>query len=313
MAHAYALFPEATSGYVNGRKHDSQVKYPNTPQFKGFLTPSRVEGDIHTLETTGIIPPSINGTFYRVQPDPRFPPIFEEDTWFSGDGAVSAFKFADGHVDWKQRYVRTDRYRAEASARRALFGRYRNPFTDSEAVKGVIRTVSNTNILFWRGVLLACKEDGPPFAMDPETLETIGRYDFEGQMTAPCFTAHPKLDPATGEMVAFAYAAGGDAHDASCDVVVWSFDAGTGKKTHEAWYKAPFCGMIHDAALTENYLILPLTPLKVDFERLKKGGNHFAWDPNEDQWYGIVPRKGGDIIWLRADNGTFSFFFSLVP
>lgn len=173
-------------------------------------------------------------------------------------------------------------------------------------VKGVIRTVSNTNVYFWRGALLASKEDGPPFALDPATLETVGRYDFGGQVKTPCFTAHPKIDPDTGEMVAFAYEAGGDGHDASCDIVVWTFDPATGKKTEEAWYKAPFCGMIHDAALTKNYLVLPMNPLVADYERIKKGGNHWAWDPKRDQYYGIVPRRGGkpeDIVWLRADNG----------
>ena len=304
MAHAFTLLPDVKSGYVDGRKHDEQVKFPQTNFFSGFLKPSRVESDIFELETTGVIPRDINGTFYRIQPDPRFPPTFEEDSWFSGDGAVSAFRFENGHVDLKHRYVQTDRFKVEKANRRALFGKYRNPFTDSEMVRGIIRTVSNTNVLFWRGVLLAIKEDGPPFAMDPTSLQTIGRYDFEGQMKAPCFTAHPRFDPDTGDMVAWAYAAGGDGHDASLDIGVWTFDAATGKKTHEAWYKSPFCGMIHDGALTKNYLILPLTPLKCDLERLKNGGNHWAWDPNEDQWYGIVPRKGGDILWLRADNGT---------
>jgi carotenoid cleavage dioxygenase len=67
--------------------------------------------------------------------------------------------------------------------------------------------------------------------------------------------------------------------------------------------------MIHDAAITKNYLIMPLTPIKVDKERLKRGGNHFAWDPDEDQWFGIVPRRGGkkeDIVWLKADNGMWT-------
>jgi hypothetical protein len=150
------------------------------------------------------------------------------------------------------------------------------------------------------------KEDGPPFAMDPVTLETIGRYDFDGQVQSPTFTAHPKFDPDTGEMVCYGYEAGGDGHDASCDIVVYTIDK-DGKKTEECWYKAPFCGMIHDCAITKNYLILPLTPIKANVDRLKKGGNHFAWDPQEDQWYGIVPRRNGkpeDIIWLRADNGN---------
>ncbi|EJT79457.1 carotenoid oxygenase [Gaeumannomyces tritici R3-111a-1] len=302
MAHIFSLFPDAGTGYKDGRKDEGQVKFPDTPYFKGALKPSRLEGDITELETSGNIPPEINGTFFRVQPDPQFPPVFEDDVHFSGDGNVSAFRFNGGHVDWKQRYVRTDRFEAERSARKAMFGKYRNTFTDNEAVKGIIRTVSNTNVIFWRGSLLALKEDGPPFAMDPTTLETLGRYDFEGQLESPTFAAHPKFDPQTGEMVAFAYAASGDGQDANCDLAVWTFDR-TGKKTQEAVYKAPFCGMIHDAALTSNYLILPLTPLKASLARLKAGGNHWAWDPDEDQWYGIVPRRGGkDIIWLRSDN-----------
>jgi carotenoid cleavage dioxygenase len=78
-----------------------------------------------------------------------------------------------------------------------------------------------------------------------------------------------------------------------------------GKKTEEAWYKAPFCGMIHDCALTKNWVILPMTPLECKLDRLKKGGNHWAWNPKLDQCYGVVPRRGGkpeDIRWFRSDN-----------
>jgi carotenoid cleavage dioxygenase-like enzyme len=204
--------------------------------------------------------------------------------------------------------VHTERFKVERKARKALLGKYRNPYTDNEMVKGILRTTSNTNVIFWRGVLLAMKEDGPPFAMDPVTLETIGRYDFDGQVQSPTFTAHPKFDPDTGEMVCYGYEAGGNGFDGSCDIVVYTIDK-DGKKTEECWYKAPFCGMIHDCAITKNYLILPLMPMKANVERMKKGGHHFAWDPNEDQWYGIVPRRNGkpeDIVWLRADNGMKS-------
>jgi len=109
-------------------------------------------------------------------------------------------------------------------------------------------------------------------------------------------------------MVCFGYEAGGNGHDASCDIVVFTIDA-NGVKTEECWYKSPFCGMIHDCGITENYLVLPLTPLKCSLDRLKRGGNHWAWDADEDQWYGVVPRRGGkpeDIIWFRSDNGEQS-------
>lgn len=212
--------------------------------------------------------------------------------------------------------MRTDKFLKEEEARQSLFGRYRNPYTDNESVRGVIRTVSNTNITFWRGMLLASKEDGPPFAMDPATLETIGRYDFEGQVTAPTFTAHPKFDPDTGEMVCFAYEAGTDGADCDADVVSWTIDA-DGRKTEELWFRAPFAGMIHDCGISENWLVLPLTPLKMSLDRLRAGGNKFAWDPDEDQVYGLVPRRGGrpeDVKWFRADNGkhnTPNFFLEI--
>lgn len=307
MAHIHDIAPQVTtsSNYAKGRRQTSQLKFPDTEVFRGFNTPSRIEGDIQDLEITGTIPAEINGTFYRIQPDHRYPPMFEDDIHFNGDGAVTAIRIEDGHVDFQQRYVRTDRFEAEQKARQALFGRYRNLYTDDESVKGVIRTVSNTNVVFWRGVLLALKEDGPPFAMDPMTLETIGRYDFDGQVKSPTFTAHPKFDPLTGEMVCFGYEAGGNGNDGSCEVVVYTISP-DGKKTEECWYRSPFCGMIHDCGISENYLVLSLTPLKCSLDRLKKGDNHWAWDPDEDQWYGVIPRRNGkpeDILWFRSDNG----------
>ncbi|KAK4664737.1 transcriptional regulatory protein rco1 [Podospora pseudopauciseta] len=308
MAHIFHLAPhiDTSPNYSNNElTSPEKVAFPKTDAFRSMNAPSRFEGSVFNLEVTGTIPPDISGTFYRVQPDHRFPPLYEDDIHFNGDGSVTAIRIANGHADFQQKYVETDRYKHETAARRSLFGKYRNPYTDNESVKGVIRTASNTNIVFWRGMLLAMKEDGPPFAMDPDTLETLGRYDFEGQILSPTFCAHPKFDPDTGEMVCFAYECGGDGADCGVDVAVWTVDM-DGKKTQEGWYKAPFAGMIHDAGLTKNYLVLALTPIKMKLERLKQGKNKFAWDPEEDQWYAVVPRRGtgdpGEITWFRGDN-----------
>jgi carotenoid cleavage dioxygenase-like enzyme len=314
MAHIFDIAKAIanTDGlYKNGVRATEQNKFPSTDVFHGINKASRIEGEVNDLEVTGIIPEEIDGTFFRVQPDHRFPPIYEQDIHFSGDGNVTAIRVENGRAHFKQRYVKTDRYEVEAKAHKALFGKYRNPYTDNEAVKGVIRTVANTNVFFWRGMLLATKEDGPAYAMDPNTLETIGRYDFEGQVLSPTFTAHPKFDPKTGEMVCYGYEAGGNGNDGSKDIVVYTIDK-DGVKTEEAWYKAPFCGIIHDCGITENYVILPMTPLKCDEERMKNGENHWAWDSKEDQLYGVVPRRGGkpdDIRWYRADNGKNSNIF----
>ena len=207
------------------------------------------------------------------------------------DGSISAFRIHNGHVDYQQKYVKTDRFMVETKYRRNLFGKYRNPFTDDPVVQGVIRTASNTNIIFHRGVLLATKEDGPPFAMDPTTLETIGKWDFDGQIKTPTFTAHPKFDPDTGEMICFGYEAGGNGQDASRDIVVYTIDK-DGKKTEEAWYKSPYCGMIHDCALTKNWLILPLTPIECKLDRLKRGGKSLGMES-----------ETASILWCRSSSG----------
>lgn len=153
--------------------------------------------------------------------------------------------------------------------------------------------------------MLALKEDGPPFALDPVTLQTIGRYDFEGQVLSPTFSAHPKIDPVTGELLCFGYEAGGNGNDASRDIIVCTIGP-DGKKTSEAWYEAPYAGYIHDFGFTENWVILPLTPLKADIEKMKKGGNHWTWDPTEFAYFGIAPRRGGtkkeDMVWVRTKN-----------
>jgi carotenoid cleavage dioxygenase len=207
MAHIFELAESlsAKPSYTNGVKANDDTTFPQTETFVGFNRPSRLEGSVHDLQVTGTIPADIDGTFFRIQPDHRFAPVYESDIHFNGDGNVTAIRLEKGRAHFKQRYVHTDRYAHETVHNKALFGKYRNPYTDNEAVKGVIRTAANTNIFFWRGMLLATKEDGPAYAMDPDTLDTIGRYDFEGQVLSPTMTAHPKFDPKTGEMICYGY------------------------------------------------------------------------------------------------------------
>ena len=152
--------------------------FPRTPTFMTIDEPFRFEGQLFDLEVEGEIPSELAGTFYRVGPDQQFPPKMGDANPFNGDGIVTAFRFKDGHVDMQHRYVRTHRFVAERAARRGLFGDYRNPFTDDPSVQGIERTVSNTNVVPHAGHLLALKEDGRPYAMDPQTLDTRQLWDW---------------------------------------------------------------------------------------------------------------------------------------
>jgi carotenoid cleavage dioxygenase len=275
-------------------------KFPDLPIYTDFNTPSRMEVDIYDLEVEGEIPADINGAFYRVGPDPQYPPRMGDDIYFSADGMVSMFRFQNGHVDFKCRYVRTDRFNAERKARRALFGYYRNPYFDDSSVQGMIRGTANTNVVFHAGQLFALKEDSPPVAMDPLTLETKGNWDFYGKLTSQTFTAHPKIDPQTGEMIAFGYASNG----IDTDDITYYVISPKGEIVHEVWFKMPYAAMQHDFGVTKDYVVFHVVPICSSLERAKAGKPTFGWDSTKEVYVGVLPRRGEarDLRWFKAPN-----------
>ena len=268
------------------------------PMFRGPFPPVRAEIDLADCEVEGKLPADLRGTFYRVGPDFQYPP-FMPNIPFDGEGHVGMFRFADGHVDYQSRYVRTQRFKAQAAARAALFGTYRNPYTDMDAVRGLSRGTANTAVVFHHGKLLALKEDSPPVALDPDTLATTDDYyTFGGKLTSLTFTAHPKLDPESGEMIAFGYEGRGEASD---DVAVITIDRG-GRLVDETWIKVPYAGMLHDFAVTRKHVAFLVVPMIVDVPAMKAGRVHFSWDSSLPTWLGVM-RRGGDGRDLRWFKG----------
>ncbi|AOG01650.1 retinal pigment epithelial membrane family protein [Blastomonas sp. RAC04] len=276
------------------------MKFPETPSFTGFFAPSGVEATVHDLTVIdGEVPADLDGAFYRVAPDPQFPPLSGDDIWFNGDGMVTQFRFSKGNVSLQQRWARTDKFVAEREAGGALFGAYRNPLTDHPSVAGEVRGTANTNVLVHAGRLYALKEDSPPVVMDPHTLETIdSKFDFGGKMTSQTFTAHPKIDPRTGEMLAFGYAAKGLC---TRDMVFYTISP-DGEITDEVWFEIPYYCMMHDFGITEDYVVFHVVPIVGSWERLEAGLPHFGFDRGRPVHLGVLPRGGRaeDIRWFSA-------------
>lgn len=250
--------------------------------------PGRIEAEVADLVVCGEIPKEIDGTFYRVMPDPFYPPEPQNSIPVEGDGHVSAFRIHNGQVDMKTKYVDTERLKLERKANKRLFGLYRNPFTHHPCVRAAVDSTANTNMVYWAGRLLALKEVALPYQIDPHTLDTI-TYDPFGQVDAKTFTAHPKVDPFTNELVVFGYEAKGLA---TLDIVIYALDA-SGNKKDEQWIKSPFCGMIHDCAITPNFIILAIWPFECEMERLEQGSHHWAWNPKRPATFIVVPRRTG--------------------
>lgn len=279
--------------------------FPQSIHFTGTNTPRRVEMSVRNLQVEGKIPAEIEGAFFRAVPDNAHAPMFADDIALNHDGMVSRFNFSNGAVDFDIKYVETERYLAEKEARRALFGRYRNPFTDDPAVEGKDRTLANTTPVWHGGRLFMTKEDGRGYEVNPHTLETVGRWDYEGKLKSQTFTAHPRVDPVTGEMFFFGYEAGGLC---TLDVAYCIADE-DGNLIKEQWFDQPYCSTIHDFVITEKYAIWPIFPTLADMDRLKDGGAHWAHDQDLPSYIGIMPRYGdvSEMQWIEGPKGVSCF------
>jgi carotenoid cleavage dioxygenase-like enzyme len=275
------------------------VNFSSDPSAVGFAAPARFEADVFDCEVWGQIPKDLDGAFYRAVTDWFYPPRHKDDAGpFNADGYVGMFRFQNGSVDYKGRYVRTERYLADRKARKQLFGNYRNRFTDDPSVSGVNRTVANTSLFHHAGQLWVLKEDALPTVIDPNTLETKGPWDFHGKYASKTFTAHPKTDPRTGEMICYGYEATGDLSD---DVYVYFVDK-AGHVRREVRFKAPLVSMMHDIVITEKHIVFNTCGFVTNAERLKAGKVHWAWDSTVPTYVGILPRDGDgkDVRWFKG-------------
>jgi len=274
--------------------------WPDNEFLKGYYEPLTTESTAPDLVIEGEIPADLNGTFYRNGPNPQLPPK-NDYHFFTGDGMVHAFTFNNGRVSHKNRWARTERFRLERRVGESLFSGMNPLDTPPEYLDFVLTDkegVANTSIVMHGGRMLLLEEGHLPFEMDPETLESHGAWNFYGKLNTT-MSAHPKVDPVTGELLFHAYMATGPFSD---DIGLYRVNA-DGHMTQSHLFKSPYAAMVHDFVVTENYILFPVMPIAGDMERAMNGLPPFAWQPELGTRVGIMPRDGtpDDIQWVEAD------------
>ncbi|MFS3130773.1 carotenoid oxygenase family protein [Nocardioides sp. Bht2] len=227
-------------------------------------TPGRIfealetEHDYWLDEVEGRLPDDLAGTLYRNGPGRLEIGGSPLGHMFDGDGMLAMFAFDGGRVRFRNRYVRTSHYRAGQSSVGAPMrglGTLRPGGPLANALR-MPANVANTSVALHAGELLALWEGGKPHALDPDTLATRGVYDFDGQLRwLGAFSAHPKVDPLTGDLYNF-----------GAEVVprpaLRSYRVDTRGRMHRlgaiSLPEPVFC---HDFALTQQNLVFVVDPL----------------------------------------------------
>jgi len=268
------------------------------PYLAGNFAPVANEDDFQDLPVQGEIPAALRGAFYRNGPNPQFVPRDPDHHWFAGDGMLHGFFVADGKVSYRNRFVRTPKWTVEHEAGRSLFGTFGNPRTTDPAVASKDSGVANTNVVWHAGKLLALEEGHQPFEVDPVSLAPRGYLDYAG--TAKRFTAHPKIDPETGEMVFFGYGVGEMPLSAG---MAYGVVDKTGKVARLDHFEAPYLSMVHDFCVTDRHVLFPVLPLSGSLQRAMSGKPPFGWEPALGGRIGLLARDKGiaTLRWLETD------------
>jgi len=270
--------------------------YPDSPLMQGAFEPIRFECDYADLIVEGDLPADLTGALYRIGPNPHYAPRGPYNP-LQGEGMVHAFHVAGGRVAYRNRWVRTRRWELERQAGRALFATG-DPRDNDPAVAGVAsQGAANTHIIAHAGRLLALEEGHPPVELDAETLETIGPFDFAGRLPGN-MTAHPKVDPETGEMLFFANFPS-RAFDGR--IALYVADRG-GDLIRAEQVEGPYPAMVHDFAITRRHVVFIVCPVTLSLARLRAGGPAIAWEPALGTFIGVMPRDGvgADTRWFAG-------------
>jgi len=160
----------------------------------GNFGPVREESTVTELPVTGTLPDFLDGRYLRNGPNPVVDPDPGRYHWFTGTGMVHGLRLEDGAARWyRNRYVRN------AATAHAL-GETPKP----GPVHANFDFSPNTHVIGHAGRTFAIVEGGGyPYELTDE-LDTVGSCNFDGTLPG-AYTAHPLLDPATGELHAISY------------------------------------------------------------------------------------------------------------
>ena len=264
------------------------------PYLSGNYAPVRDEVDID-VSVVGQMPRELAGAFYRNGANPQFDPT-DDYHWFSGDGMIHGFFVGDSKVRYRNRFVRTPKWATENEAGRRLFGTFGNPATTDPSVFGQDGGVANTNIVWHGGKLLALEEGHMPFEMDPLTLASKGYVTpYQDRVTA-----HPKIDPETGEMTWFGYSIGKMPFTKTMSYGVTS---AAGEVLRRDNFEAPYSAMVHDFLVTKRHALFPILPLTGSLERAMTGLPPYAWEPEKGAFVGVMARDAAvdTIRWFETE------------
>ncbi|AOX01214.1 hypothetical protein BJP34_18800 [Moorena producens PAL-8-15-08-1] len=259
---------------------------------------------------SGKIPEGLRGSLYRNGPARLQRGGVPVGHWFDGDGAILAVHFTPAGATGVYRYVQTSGYQAEAAADKLLYPNYgmTTPGPIWKRWGKPVKNAANTSVLPLPDKLLALWEGGYPHALDLQTLETRGTDDLSGLGKGATFSAHPKIDPKTGEIFNFGLTA-----ELNSRLNIYKSNS-TGKIIQQGSVQLEGLPFIHDFVLAGPYLVFFVPPVRVNFLKVALGwcsyGDAMEWHPNKSTQIIIVDCDSLSVVSRGEAEPWYQWHFS---
>jgi carotenoid cleavage dioxygenase-like enzyme len=271
---------------VSERNRKALPEPKSHPFLTGPQAPLDHEAEFLDLDVSGELPAGLDGLYARNGPNPLPGTHAPSHHWFIGEAMVHGVRLRDGKALWyRARYVRSSGVSAHLGEPPAPG--QRDPRTD----------IANTHVIGIGGRIFALVEAGAhPVELDGE-LGTLAHNPFDGTL-AGSYSAHPHLDPDTGELHAICYSA--VEPDVSRHVVLGP-DA---RVVRDLPFACPGGPSIHDCALTRHHVLVFDLPVTRSMKAFLAGWRFpYRWNPAHRARVGLLPRAGGaqDIVWCPVD------------
>ena len=255
------------------------------------------ERSSESLRLEGEVPAFLRGTYYLNGPARFARGDVRYRHWLDGDGMVCALCFDDGGAHLTARFVRSAKLTAEEAAGRALYRAFGTAFPGDRLVRGIaLESPVNVSVYPWGDTVLAFGEQGIPWELDPDTLETRNPYTFGGALNplSP-FAAHPKIDPMTGEL--FNFGISFSATQPSLNLYRFAADGGLVYRKRVPLEEPR---SLHDFCFAGRHVAFYLAPYRLDMAALAQEGktllDSLRWEPEKGSRLLVVRREDGEPV-----------------
>jgi carotenoid cleavage dioxygenase len=248
----------------------------------GPYAPIPTEVTATELEVVGTLPAELTGRYLRNGPNPITPVDPATHHWFVGDGMVHGVRLEEGRADW---------YRARMVRSTAVSEALGEAPKPGERHAGM--ETANTNVIGLAGRTYAIVEAGARPVELSYDLDTVCHSDLGGTLPNG-YTAHPKVDPATGDLHAVAY------HWAlpHLQYVVIGADGLVRQVSPIDVTDGP---MVHDCSITERWMVVYDLPVTFDLDAVVAGAVFpYTWEDGRPARVGLIPLGGdaADVRWF---------------